>query len=403
MKKKPPLSDFKGFGDYIEVFRAGSQTDSTGNTHNWTTGDIDQIIAHHSASSEPVPIVIGHPKGTSPAYGWSKDFKRVGDVLLAKFTQVEPAFEKMVKDGRFRNRSVRILKGKDGLQLGHVGWLGALPPAIQGLKPVEFANGQQYFDFDGEWMSTNIAARLFRNVREFIIAQYGQDKADAIITNGDLDQLSRLSDQQYEDEQEDEANEPAEADPVDSGDGTANFSQHREEKTMATQAELDAAKRETADAQQQLADFSVHSKTLEQQLAAERAARKRTEFQAAIDKHIKRGVKPALLEGAVDFMLQLKDDDTSMFEFSVGDGSAKKQVKPLDFVKGLLDALPAAVKFGAVDFSQLDAENAVSDFSAPPGAKVDPTALALHNRAQAYMQANKGVDYVTAVKMVGGA
>ncbi|MDD5272175.1 MAG: hypothetical protein PHU14_05600, partial [Methylovulum sp.] len=125
--KKKPLSDFKGFGDYIEVFRAGKQTDSKGDTRVWTVGDIDQIVAHHCASSEPVPMVIGHPTDTAPSYGWSRDFKREGDVLLAKFSQVEPAFEKMVREGRFRNRSVRIIKGRDGLRLGHVGWLGALP------------------------------------------------------------------------------------------------------------------------------------------------------------------------------------------------------------------------------------------------------------------------------------
>ncbi|MDD5272903.1 MAG: hypothetical protein PHU14_09315, partial [Methylovulum sp.] len=330
-----------------------------------------------------------------------------GDVLLAKFTQVEPAFEKMVREGRFRNRSVRIIKGRDGLRLGHVGWLGALPPSIEGLKPVEFSSGgnDPYFDFDGEWLSTGITARLFRNIREFIIAQYGQDKADAIVTNGDLDQLAQLSGQQYQDEQQDEVDEPAGADPAGSGD-PANFSQHQpQDKTMATQAELDAARREAADALRQVADFSAQSKTLEQQLAAERAVRKRAECQAEIDAHIKRGVKPALLEGAVDFMLHLGDADTGLFEFSVGDGDTKKQTNQRDFFKSILAALPVAVKTGAVDFSQYQGQGdeVVSDFSAPPGTKVDAAGLALHNKALAYMRANAGVNYMTAVKMVGGA
>lgn len=118
-----------------------------------------------------------------------------------------------------------------------------------------------------------------------------------------------------------------------------------------TQADLDAAKQQAKAAEQQASDFATRNQTLQQQLDAERAGRKRIEFQSIVDKHKARGVAPATLEGAVDFMLQLDDGETGVFEFSVGSDNSKKTVKQLDFVQGLLNALPVAVKQGEIDFS----------------------------------------------------
>ncbi|MFZ2452591.1 MAG: hypothetical protein WAW36_18950 [Methylovulum miyakonense] len=391
MKKKPlPIADFKGFDDFIEVFKSGTHTDHAGNSRTWTNADIDQIIAN---STGPVPIVIGHPKedASSPAYGWKAALKREGDTLLAQFNQVEPQFEAMVQKGLFKNRSIRILKGANGLRLGHVGFLGASPPAIEGLKEVDFAGGDEVFDFSAEWISTSIMAKMMRNLREFFIAQYGQEKTDAVLPNYDIDELNRLSEQQYQDDVAER-----EAGPTDS---MSSFSQQQGgAMTTITQAQLDAETQAKAKAQQESADFAAQNQTLQQQLATERATRRRTEYQAIVDSHITRGVKPALLEGAVDFMLQQDDAETAVFEFSVGD--AKKTAKPVDFVKGLLAALPVAVKLGKVDFSGFDDDEVASDFAAPQGQQVDQDALVLLNKIKAY-QAQHQCDYKTAVLAVG--
>jgi hypothetical protein len=137
---------------------------------------------------------------------------------------------------------------------------------------------------------------------------------------------------------------------------------------------------------------------LQQQLDDERAARKRGEYQTIVDSHLKRGVKPALLAGAVDFMLTLNDGDSGVFEFSIGDDNTKKSLKPVEFVNNLLSALPVAVKPGAVDFSDPDALP-VCDFAAPGGLTVDQDALKLLNQVQAY-QAQHSCDYQTAVNAV---
>jgi hypothetical protein len=342
MKTKYTSSDFKGFGDFIELFEAGTRTDSAGRTATWTNADLDQIIANHSAANA-APIVIGHPKddASSFAYGWTEQLKRVGNKLLGKFTQVDPEFEQLVKDGKVKNRSIRILKGPTGFKLGHVGWLGATPPAVSGLKPVEFASADDVFDFSmDEWRSTNIMARMLRNMREFLIGQYGQEKADSVLPNDDIDEMNRLSDQQFQEEQAERAAESS---------VPSSFSQPQDNAMTITQADLDAEKQRADTASQQAADFAAQNQTLEQQLLAERTARRRTQFQTLIDDHKKRGVAPALLEGAVDFMLQLDDGDAGVFEFSVGD--AKKSLKQVEFVENLLKALPVAVRPGPIDFS----------------------------------------------------
>lgn len=346
-RKNTRQSDFKGFDNFIELFESGTRTDSAGRTGIWTNNDIDQVIANHS-DANAAPIVIGHPAAdaSSFAYGWTEQLKREGNKLLGKFKQVDPVFEQLAKEGKVKNRSVRFVRGPDGLRLAHVGFLGASPPAVAGLKPIEFASSDEVFDFSmAEWRPIGIMARMMRNMREFLITQFGQDKADSVLSNYDIDELNRLSEQQYQEEQ---AEQQAEA--VSAG-VPSSFSQQDNAMTDLSQADIDAAKRRADEADQKVADFAAQNKTLEQQLATERAERKRGEYQTLIDGHKQRGVKPALLEGAVDFMLKLDDSDSGVFEFSVGDDNAKKSVKQVDFIKNLLSALPAAVKPGAVDFS----------------------------------------------------
>ena len=127
-----------GFNDWIEIFQGGLQIDSTGKSHD---GDalIARAVATFDAAYHEPPAVIGHPATDDPAYGLvsavtaeTRDGKKV---LLAKFRDVEPAFASMVKDGRFPKRSAAFYA--DG-RLRHVGFLGAVPPAVKGLKNMKF-------------------------------------------------------------------------------------------------------------------------------------------------------------------------------------------------------------------------------------------------------------------------
>lgn len=140
--------NFKGFGDWIEIFKGGKQTDSAGRDHN---GDevIDKIITNFKPGRHEPPVVIGHPKDNAPAYGWVEGlkaiFKNGVKVLLARFKQVVPEFEGMVQKGMFKKRSISVYP--DG-SLRHVAFLGAAPPAVKGQEDLNWSEGDRSFNFE---------------------------------------------------------------------------------------------------------------------------------------------------------------------------------------------------------------------------------------------------------------
>ncbi|MBT0666341.1 hypothetical protein KI809_18695 [Geobacter pelophilus] len=131
--------------DWIEIFKTGTHRDSRGRERTWTTADLDKMVSMYNPSDHEAPMVIGHPKTNDPAFGWAQQLKRVGDKLLALPGQVVPEFAEAVKSGLFKKRSIRV--NPDG-SLAHIGFLGAMPPAIKGLKDIEFSEGEEFSDYD---------------------------------------------------------------------------------------------------------------------------------------------------------------------------------------------------------------------------------------------------------------
>ncbi len=127
----------------IAIFRTGAHTATSGQMLNATPDFVRSVAASYQPGNHEAPAVIGHPKDNHPAYGWVKSlsFDEGSGTLYADFAQVEPQFEKMLKDGRFKKRSASFYDanhpsnptpGKPYLR--HVGFLGAQPPAVKGLK-----------------------------------------------------------------------------------------------------------------------------------------------------------------------------------------------------------------------------------------------------------------------------
>lgn len=134
---------------WIEVFKAGEQTDSAGNTRVWSEADLAEIAQKYNKQSQhEAPVTVGHPKDNSPAYGWVDELKAVGDTLYAKFRDVEEQFKKMVNDKRFPKRSIALYD--DGL-LRHIGFLGAVPPAIKGMPDAQFSGSNIFSEYEAEF------------------------------------------------------------------------------------------------------------------------------------------------------------------------------------------------------------------------------------------------------------
>ncbi len=137
---------------WIEVFKTGKHTDANGNSAEYTANDIEQIAAKYNESVESdnssvAPIVKGHPKTDDPAYGWVERLKVTGEKLLAKVKDIVPEFAEEVKAGRFKKVSIALYPGN---MLRHIGFLGAMAPAIKGLEPVAFEDKGEYLEFANE-------------------------------------------------------------------------------------------------------------------------------------------------------------------------------------------------------------------------------------------------------------
>jgi len=122
---------------WIEIFRAGDY----GDRGYWHEAELDRIAAAYNPRLHPAPVVIGHPADDAPAFAWIKALRRAGASLWAQLEQVDPAFEALLRQGRFRTRSVALythFPPTSGPYLRHVGFLGAQPPQVKSLAPVRF-------------------------------------------------------------------------------------------------------------------------------------------------------------------------------------------------------------------------------------------------------------------------
>jgi len=122
--------------DLIEIFKAGAHTDSSGDTREWTAKDLEEIASLYDPAKHEAPIVIGHPEHDSPAYGWVESLKVEGGKLLAKVKDVADEFKDWVGRGLYKKISIALYPD---LSLRHVGFLGAMPPAVKGLKQAMFS------------------------------------------------------------------------------------------------------------------------------------------------------------------------------------------------------------------------------------------------------------------------
>ena len=186
------MRNFKGFDDWVEIFRGGKQTDSNGISHD---GDalIDNAIAKFNPEHHEPPIVVGHPQDNSPAFGWISELKT--DVidgaksLLIKAKDIVPEFGQAVEKGLYKKRSASFYP--DG-GLRHVGFLGAAPPAVKGLADLKFDENDEALTFDfadsSPWI-WNTVADIFRGIRDWLIEKEGKETADQIIRDWNIEDI----------------------------------------------------------------------------------------------------------------------------------------------------------------------------------------------------------------------
>ena len=163
----------------VEIFRAGTHQTMSGQTLTFSRADLAAIAAAFDPQNAPVPVVIGHPKADHPAYAWAESIWVEGEVLKARLKEVDPEFAELVRAGRYKrisaafyNREASSNPVPGQYSLRHIGFLGAAAPAVKGLKPAEFSDGESnWLAFAGPSMEQimrrhQAAMQLVQNERD---------------------------------------------------------------------------------------------------------------------------------------------------------------------------------------------------------------------------------------------
>lgn len=317
----------------IHIFRPGTHTSAAGAVLSFTEADLAAAAAAYDPAVHEAPIVVGHPRGDAPAYGWVSGLSFAEGELVAQPAQIDAAFSELVSAGRFKKVSASFYtpdsptNPKPGAYyLRHVGFLGALPPAIKGLRPVEFGEADAGVVEFADW-SDQAQVGLWRRMREFLIAQFGLDKADQVIPTYTVDALAE------EAMREDEPTAGS-ARPISYAEGgnAVKSPEQQAAELAARQAELD---KRQADLDKRDADFA------EAQAVTQRAEARR-DAEAFAEGLIRAGQLPPAQRDQVVGLLATMPRAT-VIEF--GEGDARTETPAVDVLKAFLSGLPKAVDF----------------------------------------------------------
>jgi len=383
--------------DWIPVFKTGMHTDSAGNTKTWIEQDLDNVVEKFDPKVG-APLVIGHPKENAPAYGWVEGLKRVGQYLYYKPMQVVPAFKEMVNKGMFKKRSISMYP--DGT-LRHIGYLGAVPPAIKGLPDHMFMVEEDSITIEFEEYRIPMIGRMFQRLRDFLIEKYDTETADKVVSDYEIDELKRMISEvdnlspAYSGNRKEELpmniweefkaflkgkGVDVEGDPPTSLFSEANI-----------QKRVDAAVKEKTD--ELTKEFSEKEDALKKKEDALKAQASEAQKKSILDfcEGLKtKGVLTPAMEkhgmGLQNFMEQISSIEAPV-EFSEGD--EKKKQTPLEFMQSFLKGLPKAIEFGEVAGTDKD--------TAPRGGNAGEK---LESLTQQKLKDNKDLSYTQAFSAV---
>lgn len=127
----------------FEVLKTGTFNDSNGNPVTFTEDKLQEIADKYQPDNHEAPLVIGHPdqvpRTGDPAFGWVQKLERKGASLFASAKQVSKNLIDMIKQGSYKKVSVAL---NNDNTLHHIGFLGAVPPAVAGLNPITFSESE---------------------------------------------------------------------------------------------------------------------------------------------------------------------------------------------------------------------------------------------------------------------
>jgi hypothetical protein len=403
----------------IEIFKPGRHVDMRGTAINFSAAELEASAKAYDPKLHEAPIVIGHPKHDDPAFGWVKSVQFAEDRMVALGDQINPAFAEAVDRGDYKKVSASFYTPKapgnpvPGVYyLRHVGFLGAQVPAVKGLQQVAFADSDEGLitvEF-GDWNDRTVAG-LFRSMRDWLIAKFGQEDADKALPSWDVTAAQEAAVQPepgatagatgFSEGAENASGSVSVAPPaVESPECSAQPSAESNAPADSPKSEADAtAVAEPGDAATptppagedkaaELARREAELKRREEELAAREQQTKLDSHTSYLESLVKDGRPlPCAKETVVGFMRLLDGEGSSVVSFGEGESRTALDL----FKEEFLAHLPRSVEFRELSGGHIEDD--------------DPAAIASQAVAYQEEQRTKGVFVSTtqAVEHVRGA
>ncbi len=345
----------------FRIFRPGKHRASCGTVVEFTEEDLKRAVSVYSPTLYAAPLVIGHPKTEDRAYGWAESLTYEDGHVVVHPDKVNPEFSELVEQGAYRNRSASWYMpdhpnnpSPGNLYPKHIGFLGAVPPALKGLGDVQFSADADPVDFsadpapdkvvefaadsDEAWALASFmgsAARALRGVRDWLLAEKGAETADKLVPAWNIEDLERQSMRQ--EERARNATTTSNTLPSYTEPSNPETPTMTPEQIAALQAENERNKAAVAQFQERETAIA----------AAERMA-----TVAAIDASLEPLVKggkllPAQRKAVANFMADLPDGtDAATIEFGEAEeGKPVPKLSPRAFMSAFLASLPKSVDY----------------------------------------------------------
>ncbi|MEG9490035.1 peptidase [Mannheimia indoligenes] len=368
----------------IEIFKAGKRYDANGKLIEITPEMLQQTVATYNPEFHEAPLVIGHPKSNHPAWGWVKALSLEDDVLKAEVDQLDTEFSEMVASGKFKKVSAAFYlpdspnnPHKGVLSLRHVGFLGAKPPAVKGLKQVEFSEDDGFVEFS-EWGQANLFSRL----RDWLVSQFGVDEANKALPPHEVDWLKEdvMREQIIKQVQAEQVtpepifNEPAQP------EGEPEMSAEEKAELERLKAENDKLKAEKAKAE---------AEKVEAALAEEKAGN--AEFCEGLVKEGK--LAPVAKEAFVQALNNLSELKAGREpEFNEGEDVVSQ-------LKSAMSQSPQIIQFG--EYATADKAQSQETDVVEYAEGTDPVAIEMDKTIRTYMKEHD-VSYTAAFNAING-
>ncbi|MDK6707150.1 peptidase [Pseudomonas aeruginosa] len=367
----------------------------------FTEAILQEIAATYDPALSEAPLVIGHPKLNAPAYGWAKGLEVREGMLYAEPHQVVPEFAEAANRKMYKKRSASVylpdspgnpVPGKHYLR--HIGFLGAVPPAIKGIPdaPFNFAedDGALAIEFAEAPYAVTGLTDILRRLRDFFVEREGAERADQLIPQW---QLSSIEEDARRASVQDTAPQASAlfSEPVIEGIDAAAASAAAAEEPQGTVTPSDGASESAAEAdrtshpsqqdttmpdeaalqerQRQLDEREQLLATREAQVAQQKAQEHRNEVTEFAEGLVQSGrLLPRQKAPVIELLVSLPAD--TPLEFAEGDGQVTKPAA--EVLRSLLAELPKQV-----DFSEKSGDGGDLSFG---------SAHAIAARAQSYQE-----------------